>query len=154
MRDDVTEIEKHTGAVHGVVVAQVIGVAQGAVRIRWAGQTIRAARLLVAADTLAAGDKVAVMCEGGDAAKPIILGRMQDQGEPAPVVEQPPEDAALVVTKGSDQTVISHPRKLRLTCGKAAITLTADGRIELNGEYLLSTAKGTNRIAGASVKIN
>lgn len=63
-------------------------------------------------------------------------------------------DPGTTVTRTSENLTIHHPRKIVLRCGAAVLTMDADGRIELNGEYLLSTSRGTNRITGASVKIN
>jgi hypothetical protein len=41
-----------------------------------------------------------------------------------------------------------------LRCGKASITLTADGQILLRGAYINSHSSGTQRIKGAAVRIN
>jgi len=44
--------------------------------------------------------------------------------------------------------------ELILECGKAKISLRADGRVVILGGYLLSRASGVNKIKGGSVEIN
>lgn len=44
--------------------------------------------------------------------------------------------------------------RISIQCGEASITLTKEGRITLRGKYLLSRAKGANRIQGGSVELN
>ncbi|MBL8561846.1 MAG: hypothetical protein JNN06_06160 [Gemmobacter sp.] len=102
------------------------------------------ARSLSAPDTLVAGDAVALMFEAGDPARPIVMGRMAAL----------PGLGDLTISSDAEQTVISHPRKLVLRCGKASVSLDAEGRVQLRGEYLLSLARGVNRIAGGAVKVN
>lgn len=41
-----------------------------------------------------------------------------------------------------------------LRCGKASITLTRAGKILIKGEYVLSSAKGSNQIKGGSIQLN
>jgi uncharacterized protein (DUF2345 family) len=53
-----------------------------------------------------------------------------------------------------DELVFSAERKITLQCGKASITLHPNGKIVLRGEYILSDAKGVNRIAGGRVELN
>lgn len=102
------------------------------------------ARSLAAPGTLAAGDAVALMFEAGDPARPILMGRMAAL----------PGLGDLTITSDAEQTVISHPRKLVLRCGKASVSLDAEGRVQLRGDYVLSLARAVNRIAGGAVKVN
>jgi len=102
------------------------------------------ARSLAAAGTLAAGDAVALMFEAGDPARPIVMGRMAAL----------PGLGDLTITSDAEQTVISHPRKLILRCGKASVSLDAEGRVQMRGDYVLSLARSVNRIAGGAVKVN
>lgn len=57
-------------------------------------------------------------------------------------------------TMTQDELVFSAERKITLQCGKASITLHPNGKIVLRGEYILSDAKGVNRIAGGRVELN
>lgn len=58
-------------------------------------------------------------------------------------------------TRISGQAVeIDAQQSLELSCGRARITLHADGRIELNGDYLLSRSRGPIKLKGATIDIN
>lgn len=50
--------------------------------------------------------------------------------------------------------VLEAEREIILRCGKSSITLTADGRVSVQGKQLLSRADGQNRVQGASVQLN
>jgi uncharacterized protein (DUF2345 family) len=41
-----------------------------------------------------------------------------------------------------------------LRCGNASITLSKNGKVVIRGAFVESHATGTNRIKGASVKVN
>jgi len=64
-----------------------------------------------------------------------------------------PEDVLEVEADG-ERVRLTAQREIVLRCGKASITLTAEGRILLKGVELVSSASGPNRIKGSSVKIN
>ena len=49
---------------------------------------------------------------------------------------------------------IEAQQSLELSCGRARITLHSDGRIELNGDYLLSRSRGPIKLKGATIDIN
>ena len=56
--------------------------------------------------------------------------------------------------KAAEELVIESGRVLTLRCGKSSITLHANGKIVLRGEYILSDAEGINRIAGGQIELN
>ncbi len=60
----------------------------------------------------------------------------------------------LDVEADGERVVLEGKKEIVLRCGKASITLTADGRIVLKGVELVSSASETNRIKGSRVKIN
>ena len=63
--------------------------------------------------------------------------------------------AGTETTRISGQAVeIDAQQSLELSCGRARITLHADGRIELNGDYLLSRSRGPIKLKGATIDIN
>jgi hypothetical protein len=53
-----------------------------------------------------------------------------------------------------DEIVLEAKRQITLRCGKSSITLYANGKIALRGDYILSDADGINRIAGGQVELN
>lgn len=65
------------------------------------------------------------------------------------------EPAAAVPLAGiDDELVLTAKHRLTLRCGKSSITLYANGKIVLRGEYILSDAEGTNRINGGRIELN
>ena len=70
---------------------------------------------------------------------PLLLGRLR---------------APLVVAADGEAEVIEATRELRLTCGRASLTLHRDGRVEVRGTAILSRSTGPNRVQGASVHLN
>lgn len=96
--------------------------------------------------TLTPGDRwreVAIMFEGGDPRKPIVIGLIHH-----------PVPAPIEVVRDQEKLVLTAEQEIELRCGKSSITLTKAGKIILRGEYLLSRSAGVNRIKGGSVQIN
>lgn len=109
---------------------------------------------------IATAQPVVLLFENSDPALPIVTGLVQT-AEPhlalvadaapdvPPDVDEPTEarvDGRRVVLEGKEEVV--------LKCGKASITLKADGRLVLRGAYVETYSKGVNRIKGGVVKIN
>lgn len=91
------------------------------------------------------GASVVVAFDGGDARRPVILGRLQ-QREAQP--------ASPVARLDADRLVLQAEREIELRCGEASIVLTRAGKVLIKGAYVLSRSKGANRIKGAYVDIN
>jgi hypothetical protein len=53
-----------------------------------------------------------------------------------------------------DELNFNAREKITLRCGKSSITLHANGKIVLKGEYILTDAEGINRIAGGHIELN
>lgn len=113
------------------------------------------ARALEAA--VAARHEVVLLFDGGDARRPIIAGLLQPEtATPAldaaleATIEEVPETAEVdgrhVVITGHDTVVIR--------CGEASILLRRDGKVVIRGLHVETHAAGTNRVKGATVKIN
>lgn len=100
------------------------------------------------------GREVALLFEGGDPQKPVIMGMMFEAGgaqeRRAPVFTRTKSQA----TVDGERLVFTADREIVLQCGEASITLTRAGKILLKGSYLLARSSGVNRIQGGSVQIN
>lgn len=121
-----------------------------------AGSTVRATRR----DLEAAAQRrqpVVLLFDGGDLGSPIVLGfivQTAPEAEPPLLAEAslsaPPEavqvDGKRICIEGQDEVV--------LRCGEASITLRRNGKLILRGTYLESSAKGTHRIRGGTVRVN
>lgn len=117
------------------------------------GPTGVAARATVQLDRSDVGRRVALLFEGEDLGSPIIIGCML----PSPVsgaAGKARRGAVLKATLNEEDLELSATDRLVLRCGKASISLHADGSIEIRGTDLLSRASGQNRIRGASIHLN
>lgn len=72
--------------------------------------------------------------------QPLILGLIQ------PALPE--------VEADGEKLVLEARREMTLRCGKASITMTADGRVTIRGTQVLSRSDGPNRVQGASVQLN
>jgi len=50
--------------------------------------------------------------------------------------------------------VLRAEHRLELTCGRASLTMNADGTVVVKGTTVISRASGVNKIRGAAVRIN
>jgi hypothetical protein len=99
--------------------------------------------------------------EGGDG-RPVVLGLLDPRPGTAPPKPGTSPRGCGSVPGPADQGSGPRPQYLRLEserelileCGRAKISLRADGRIVILGGYLLSRSRGVNKIKGASVQIN
>lgn len=125
----------------GVHRAEIIGIGpDGRAQVRVPavlGDTPAFAQSLVAVTAASVGSVAAVTMMDD---QPLILGLIQP---PAPQVEA-----------DGERLVIEAGREMTLRCGKASITMTADGRVTIRGTQVLSRSDGPNRVQGASVQLN
>lgn len=105
-----------------------------------------AARTVASLDSVKVGREVALLFEGGDPSKPVILGVLHRPGKPEPKTLQVKVDGETIELTGQKEIV--------LRCGKASLTLTRAGKVLLRGAYVSSRSSGVNRIKGGSVQIN
>ena len=113
-------------------------------------ETAIPARSTTSLDKDDVGKEIALLFEGGNPLKPLIIGKIHhaDTGQQTQNVEQTSAEL------DGDNIVLSAKQTITLKCGKASITLTKAGKIILRGAYLLSRSSGVNRIKGGSVQIN
>jgi hypothetical protein len=99
---------------------------------------------------------VLLFFENGDPALPIIGGIIHDTLYP----HAPSEEITVSMERSHDavldgkKMILQAREEIVLHCGKSSVTLKKDGKIVLKGIQIVSRASGTNKIKGASVKIN
>jgi len=91
------------------------------------------------------GRSALVFFEKGDRALPIITGFIEKPG---------PFSEVLSADVDGQRLVLSAESEVTLKCGDAKITLTKQGKVLIQGAYVLSKSSGANKIKGASVEIN
>ncbi len=91
------------------------------------------------------GSEVALLFQGGDSMKPLIVGR---------IVEPARKTAAPQVVRDGERVLIVGDERIELRCGKATIIMEKDGRITIRGTYVTSQASAANRIRGGSIDLN
>lgn len=138
----------------GVVIGVLMGFDDaGAPLVVFPGNPVEAAASARTTAKLGADDvgaDVALMFEGGDPARPLIMGRiLHPAGELIPAT-----DAPLTATIDDERLELTAEREIVLRCGKASITLTRAGKILLRGAYIFSRSTGVNKIKGGSVQLN
>ena len=97
------------------------------------------------------GKKVVLMFEGGDTARPIVMGVLREGNEGWPLPEQPGQ---VEIDADGERMVVSAKEQVVLKCGKASITLTKAGKVLIQGTYVLSRSSGVNRVKGGSIQLN
>lgn len=145
----------HSGPIHGVIVGELLALADNGSTplVRFEGQVgdgaVRA-RSTVDLHGPHIGQPVVLMFEGGDPARPIVMGVVRHAaGWPLP---DPP--AQVDVDADGQRLIVSAKEQMVLRCGKASITLTKAGKVLIEGSYVLSRSTGVNRIKGGSVQLN
>ena len=122
--------------------------AQGEPLVVFTGNPQDAAVPARATTALQAGDvggEVALLFEGGDPARPVVIGRLLRPGRSVPAVE---------VVRDGQRVDVRAEQEIVLRCGKASITLTRAGKVLIRGAYISSQSSGANRIKGGSVHLN
>jgi hypothetical protein len=115
------------------------------------------ARAMAALGPADVGRDVALMFEGADPRKPVVMGRMHVPGAPAPregPANAEPRPTLTEARVDGERLEFTAEKEIVFRCGKASITLTRAGKILLRGAYLLTRSSGVNRIQGGSVQIN
>jgi hypothetical protein len=101
--------------------------------------------------------QVVLLFEGGEPARPIIVGLIQPTSSARlleEVLSSPASESNPVAVVDGRRVCIEGRDEVVLRCGEASITLQRDGKVVVRGTRITSTAKGTHRIRGGSVQIN
>lgn len=155
--DRTPDTERPDAPVHGAVVARLVAAGHGAVTVALPGRAPTVARLLASVprallERSTPGRELLVVCEGGDPARPIVVGLMED---PAEAVLALVDGSETIAPQGDDtHRVFSAEGSITLVCGEASLTLHADGRVVTRGVNVVSVASEQQRIQGAVVRIN
>ena len=113
------------------------------------GTEPRPARTVVALGPSVVG-RDALICFAGAGRTPVVVGVLMVAGDQTTEPSAPLID--LVIDR--QRIVLSAGKEVVLRCGKASISLTADGRVVIKGADVVSSAGRTNRIRGGTVRIN
>jgi hypothetical protein len=90
---------------------------------------------------------VMLVFEAGDPRRPIVAGCLKLAG----VAAMPGQ---VQIEADGRRTVVSAREQIVLRCGEASITLTAAGKILIQGAYVSAKSSGVLRVKGGSVQIN
>lgn len=143
-------LAEQAGSAPGVRVGTLAVVdAERGVWVSCGGDAPVEARSTVPLSPTLAGKRVLLVHEEGAADRPIVIGVVQD----APVIREMPARGREVRIEGK-ALHLEGDEEVTLRCGKASITLQADGRIEIRGVEIVSRARGTHKVKGATVLIN
>ncbi|WP_086998831.1 DUF6484 domain-containing protein [Rhizobium sullae] len=134
--------------IEGVVIGVLLGFDAGAPLVVFPGNprdTALPARSLCDLTSAMIGAEVALLFEGGDALRPLIVGR---------IVEPARKSSTPNVVRDGERVRITGEERIELRCGKATIIMEKDGHITIRGTYVTSHASAANRIRGGSVNLN
>lgn len=101
---------------------------------------------------IVARHQVVVVFEGGDRAKPLIVGFIEALDRPQPDV--PPGSPVIEADVDGRRVRVTAQDEIVLECGSASVTLRRNGRVVIRGTYVETRSDGTNRIKGGQVQIN
>ena len=99
---------------------------------------------------------VLLVFENGDLTLPIIVGIVRETLYPSTSLKEAafsvkrPQEAILDGRK----VALDAKEEIVLSCGKSSVTLRKNGKIVVKGTQIVSQASGTNKIKGASIRIN
>jgi Domain of unknown function (DUF6484) len=165
LQEDISTLELQKTSepprLEGVVISTLVGLNNaGEPLVDFPANTAGEPMPARAAVTLGKGEigrEVALLFEGGDPRRPIIMGLIQYPERVQPTSsERSRRETQKPINAEVDgkRLVFTAKKEIVLRCGKASITLTRAGKVLVRGAYLLSRSSGVNRIKGGSVQIN
>ena len=135
------------GGLHTATIAEVDDQGNPWIMIddQQSSQTKLRAQFLCPATQLRINAQCAVMFQAGQSTMPVIMGVFQN-----PIIALTGD----ISKQSQDTKKIEANKSIMISCGKASIALSQDGRVEIRGTAVVQHSTGLNRIRGASVKIN
>jgi hypothetical protein len=134
----------------GKLVAAVVGTNALVAFSGQPGTAAIAARSVVDLHAGHVGKGVVLAFEGGDPAKPIVMGVLRgDYGWP--LAHKP---GNVEVIADDERLIITAKDQLVLRCGDASLTLTKAGKVLIKGAYVSSDSSGVVRLRGGSIQLN
>ncbi|WP_064697435.1 DUF6484 domain-containing protein [Rhizobium aegyptiacum] len=134
--------------IEGVVIGLLLGFDAGVPLVVFPGnpeEVAVRARSLAELTSAMVGAEVALLFEGGDASRPLIVGRIIDPAR---------RSSTPTVVRDGERVQITAEERIELRCGKATIIMEKDGHITIRGTYVTSHASAANRVRGGSVNLN
>lgn len=95
------------------------------------------------------GQKVLVWMESADSG--LIVAAWPEPGLPKPISY---EVATGTLRIEAPRLELQGVSRIELVCGAARVTLSLDGHVQLEGQDILSTAVGRNRVEGGCIDLN
>ena len=148
--------------IEGPVLGRVLEVSGAEIRVSYPGspEPSLVARALSSVDEAAlcraAREKTpaVLLFEDGDPRRPLLLGVLRSATPLVDaLVEGLPEGSREARVDGR-RVVVEGREEVTLRCGKASLTLRADGKVVLRGVNLVSQADQTHKIRGGKVQVN
>lgn len=142
-------------AERGIVIGQLVALTNGGATalVAYEGQPDGAAlraRSIVVLRGVHIGRAVALMFEGADPLRPVVIGVLQD--DLVGVVSE--STGQLDIEVDGERLLVRAKTEIVLSCGEASITLAKAGKILIRGTHVRSESTGVNKIHGSSVQIN
>ena len=97
------------------------------------------------------GRRALVVVTSGPVRQMVLVGLVRERVE-AQVRDAAPDE--LQVQVDGEVVRLCGKKRVELVCGKARLTLDSDGRVELNGSYLIQRSRGPVKIKGTTIDLN
>ncbi len=157
-----TQIEITGSLTSGTLVGRIIEINEsGQVLVDYSGNSsgILAARMTSSArDKMRqcdfTGREVLLSFEKNDPRLPIIVDTMHNLLDDIAENSTAAPDEFRDESINGKRVVLDAHDEIVLRCGKSSITLTKTGKVLIEGEYVLSSSKGANKIKGSSIDLN
>ncbi|WLQ14330.1 DUF6484 domain-containing protein [Hahella aquimaris] len=160
-----TASDKQGTQTNGLLIGWVVAIdSHGMPLVAWNEETKQSPQPALATIPVSEQDRgrqIALSFAQNANSQPIIIGFLFSQldnaiaytqtSSPEIDITSPSPTKVRVNDKNLD---IQADKSITIRCGKARITLTADGKILLQGEQVLSRARGAHRIRGGSIQLN